>query len=179
MIGIVRTSDNVLEAVIESTDGWSMAGRREVEVPAAYTGSHLSPMTWSPEEGAFVANIPNMRAYLIGRVNVEREARQCALLTSGEAKKHVYAKKALEASNFAIGLTPLEEMPFAAAEAAATGEPIETVLARYAAGAASADTEIARIEAVAQVGITALRDAPDCDAMLHAFMSIQWEKNDG
>lgn len=148
---------------VQSLDGEDTEGK--TVVPVARPGElHLE--TVDPASGEWRDDMIAIIAAAIAAVDIEREARQAALLTPGVAKGLMYAHKAREAAAWHAGQGAFDELtdaaraalfPAASAEAIATGDTIGVVLDRYAA--ARDDPALYRIEAAAMVAKAAIRSA--------------------
>ena len=125
------------------------------------------------------------QALLLGQIDRERENEQMKVMTAGGAKKYVYNRKASEAIDSrgilatvlnALSLTDKQKrFPFAQAEAALTGEPLTTVLARFGTGLDVANTKVAAIEAKAQRAKRAV-EAATTMAAKQAAAKVDWSK---
>lgn len=122
-----------------------------------------------------------VKAQLLAQIDDERETRQMTLLTTGGAKKYIYSRKSVEVDRSAgIVATVLDALsltdrkakyPYAAAEAALTGEKLSVVLKRFADGiTSSGSAEL--IEAKAQIAKRAVKAAAsETDAVKAATVS--------
>ncbi|MDD1450812.1 hypothetical protein NHF48_007325 [Sphingomonas sp. H160509] len=116
----------------------------------------------------WVPDMALVKARLLAQIDDERETRQMTLLTTGGAKKYIYSRKSVEVDRSAgIVATVLDALsltdrkakyPYAAAEAALTGEKLSAVLKRFADGiTSSGSAEL--IEAKAQIAKRAVKAA--------------------
>lgn len=71
MIGIYDLGSGILEAVVESTSGYDLAGKGTVAAPSDYDGVAVN---YRFEAGAFVANLPLARTKLKARIIALRNA---------------------------------------------------------------------------------------------------------
>ena len=129
----------------------------------------------------WVPDMALVKARLLAQIDDERETRQMTLLTTGGAKKYIYSRKSVEVDRSAgILATVLDALsltdrkvkyPYAAAEAALTGEKLSVVLKRFADGiTSSGSAEV--IEAKAQIAKRAVKSATtETDALKAAAVS--------
>ena len=149
---------------------------------------------WNVTARAMVEDASRIEAALIKSINDERETRQMAAMTTGGAKKAVYAMQQAEvlawAGLGAVGATttqliaafnllPLttrkQKFYFALMSMAKRGEPnIAAAIGRFSAGAAGSNAEVARVEAIAQDGIAAIKAANTAAAKRAAFAAVSW-----
>jgi hypothetical protein len=159
---------------------WSANSKAYITIGVA--GSYPMAMSggWVGRATITVLSAADYEAWLLGRIDDERERRQMLVLSAGGAKKYVYARKDSEAADAktlivsvlnALSLVDRQKrFPFAQAEATLTGDPITTVLARFAASR----TEVARIESVAQKAKRAIKAATSSATKLAAFNAVAW-----
>jgi hypothetical protein len=129
-----------------------------------------------------VLTVAQVEAQLLDDIDDAREAQQMKLLTVGGAKKYVYSRKAVEVERSAgVVATLLDALsltdraakyPYAAAEAALTGEKLSVVLARFTTGLKSSG-QVEALEAKAQVAKRAVRAAKTSDAK-RAAAKVNW-----
>ncbi len=160
------------------------------EQPARYP----SDLSWSAKVANFVdvETTASVEGDLIQRVKAEGERRRMLVMSPGGSKKTVYSLKQSEvdawndlASTLATTLTAFLGLPvvkqkrkfrFAMAEAALRGEPNPAAaIARFAAGSDAANAEAARIEAIEQAGVAAIKAASTIAAKCDAFKAINWD----
>jgi len=130
-----------------------------------------------------VSSAVDAEAKLLDDIDAQREALQMGVMTTGGAKKYVYARKAQEAETArgvlasvlnALSLVDRQKKyPFASAEMEQTGETLSVVLARFDAGVAASASRVAKIEAAAQKAKRAVRAAPSLAAKRTAA-NIAW-----
>lgn len=130
-------------------------------------------------------------ATLIDQTKTEGERRRMLVMSPGGSKKTVYSLKQSEVDNWndlgssiATSLTAFLGLPvikqkrkfrFALAEAAFRGEPNPAAaIARFAAGSDAANAEAARIEAIEQAGVAAIKAATTIAAKRAAYAAINW-----
>jgi hypothetical protein len=137
-----------------------------------------------PAPAATGPTIADIEAQLLADVDRTREQLEMTVLSAGGAKKYVYSRKAVEAIDArtlvasvlnALSLTDKQRrFPFANAETLLTKEAISVVLARFEAAMVLTTTQLARIDAIAQVGKRAIRAATTIAAKRTAFANISW-----
>jgi hypothetical protein len=132
-----------------------------------------------------------VQAALIDQAKTEAERRRMLVMSPGGSKKTVYSLKQSEVDNWndlgssiATSLTAFLGLPvikqkrkfrFALAEAAFRGEPNPAAaIARFAAGSDAANAEAARIEAIEQAGVAAIKAATTIAAKRAAYAAINW-----
>lgn len=128
---------------------------------------------------------------LVDQAKTEAERRRMLVMSPGGSKKTVYSIKQSEVDNWndlgstlTTSLTAFLGLPvikqkrkfrFAMAEAAFRGEANPAAaIARFAAGSDAANTEAARIEAIEQAGVTAIKAATTIAAKRAAYAAINW-----
>jgi hypothetical protein len=121
--------------------------------------------------GVWEASVPLLADRLIAAIEEDREKVQMAYLTPGLAKTFIYGQKALEVERFQTN--PSGSFPAAEAEAALTGETVDMVIARFAAGIAASETVLA-IEARAQHAKALIRSAATANEALIAS-EVYWQ----
>lgn len=133
------------------------------------------------------------QARMLDRIDEEREERMMAVLTTGGAKKYEYANKAREVRDYrtlpgatiALLLTAAnlagtqERFAWAMAEAADTGDSLETVIARYEAAMrrTAIDRKVAARAQKLKRAIVAAKDAsgnPNTTAQKAIFDARTW-----
>jgi len=134
----------------------------------------------------------SVEADLVARVKSEGEQRRMLVMSPGGSKKTVYSLKQSEVdawndlgSTVATMLTTFLGMAavkqkrkfrFAMAEAALRGEANPAAaIARFAAGSDAANAEAARIEAIEQAGVAAIKAATTIAAKRTAYAAINWD----
>ena len=135
--------------------------------------------------------LPELEVDLIDAVKTEAERRRMLVMSPGGSKKTVYSLKQSEVdawnelgSTLATALTAFlglsvvkqkRKFRFAMAEAAARGEANPAAaIARFVLGSDIANLEAARIEAIEQVSVTAIKAATTAAAKRAAYAAINW-----
>lgn len=152
--------------------GYQMVRRGDMdnEIP------NLTAGTWSD-------NLAFVKANLLSTIDTQRETNQMMWLTTGGAKKMIYNQKAYEIINYrslgsaAVALLNLQDQrarfPAAFAEMDLTGDNLATVIARFSAGADSANTKAYKIEALAQRAKRGVNAATTTAAAI-AAANVNW-----
>ncbi|MBW6522398.1 hypothetical protein KZ810_02705 [Sphingomonas sp. RHCKR47] len=162
-----------------------------VSLPAGYDAALWE---WSTAKRQMLESAAQVQAMLIDQINAEREVRQMTAMTAGGAKKAVYAMQQAEVLAWsglgaagatttqliaAFNLLPLtarkQKFYFAMMSAEKRGETsIALAIARFSAGAASSNYEVARVEAIARAGIDAVKAATTASAKRAAAAGVDW-----
>lgn len=148
---------------------------------------------WDAPTRSFVIGEDPARieADLVAGIKAEAERRRMLVLSPGGSKKSIYALKQAEVeawnelgSTLATALASFLQLPaakqrrrfrFAMADAAIRGETNPgAAIARFTAGADASNLEAARIEAIEQKGVAAVRVATTAAAKRAAFAAINW-----
>lgn len=168
--------------------GSAPASAGTVALPAGYEPSTWS---WSVATRAMVEDPAKVERQLVADAKGEGERRRMLVLSPGGSKKAVYALKQAEVEAWndlgttaALALSAFLALPatkqkrrfrFAMAEAAARGEANPAAaIARFAAGADASNAEAARIEAIEQKAVAAIKAATSGAAKRAAAASINW-----
>ena len=175
---------NMAPAASDAKLGW-------VALPDGYEAAMWD---WSATKRQMVESAAKVEAMLVAAINDERETRQMAAMTTGGAKKAVYAMQQAEVLAWAglgsvgasttqlvaaFNLLPLtarkQKFYFAILSAEKRGEPnIAAAIARFSSGAASSNYEVARIEAIARACIDAVKAATTAATKRAAAAAIDW-----
>ncbi|TCQ04117.1 hypothetical protein [Sphingomonas sp. PP-CC-3A-396] len=132
-----------------------------------------------------------VEATLVDQAKSEGERRRMLVMSPGGSKKTVYSLKQSEVDSWNdlgstvatalaafLGLSLIKQkrkFRFAMAEAAFRGEANPAAaIARFAAGSDAANAEAARIEAIEQAGVTAIKAATTIAAKRAAYTAINW-----
>ncbi len=128
---------------------------------------------------------------LVDQAKLEGERRRMLVMSPGGSKKTVYSLKQSEVDSWNdlgstaataltafLGLSLIKQkrkFRFAMAEATIRGEanPAAAIV-RFAAGSDAANAEAARIEAIEQAGVTAIKTATTIAAKRAAYAAINW-----
>lgn len=135
--------------------------------------------------------LPELEVDLIDAVKTEAERRRMLVMSPGGSKKTVYSLKQSEVDTWNdlggtlatsltafLGLSPIKQkrkFRFAMAEAALRGEANPAAaIARFASGSDTANAEAARIEAIEQAGVSAIKAATTIVAKRAAYAAVNW-----
>ncbi len=146
---------------------------------------------YSGEHTLTVQSLQEAETSLVDQVKVEGERRRMLVMSPGGSKKTVYSMKQSEVdawnelgSTLATALTAFlalsvtkqkRRFRFALIEAAIRGEANPaSAIARFAAGSDSANVEAARIEAIEQAAVTAIKAATTIAGKRAAYAAINW-----
>ncbi len=138
-----------------------------------------------------IQTLAETEASLIDQAKTEGERRRMLVMSPGGSKKTVYSLKQSEVDSWNdlgstaatmlaafLGLSLVKQkrkFRFAMAEAAFRGEANPAAaIARFAAGSDAANVEAARIEAIEQTGVAAIRAATTIAAKRAAYAAINW-----
>jgi hypothetical protein len=138
-----------------------------------------------------IQTVQETEATLVDQAKTEAERRRMLVMSPGGSKKTVYSLKQSEVDNWndlgstvATALTAFlalsvikqkRKFRFALAEAAFRGEANPAAaIARFAAGSDAANAEAARIEAIEQAAVTAIKAATTIAAKRAAYAAINW-----
>lgn len=133
------------------------------------------------------AALGTVQADLLAKVKFEAERRKMASFSAGNGKAQEYVQKGKEASTSATVLASVlnaltaanaaAQYPMAHAERTLTGETLSVVLARYRAGKASSDAELARLSAIEWKSVQAIKSASTAAAKQAAYAAINWNQS--
>lgn len=163
-------------------------GQKSVKLPAGYSDATY---TWDVATKTMVEAPGKVEDMLIGQVKTEAERRRMLVMSPGGSKKTVYSMKQSEvdawndlgstlatALTAFLGLTVLKQkrkFRFAMAEATLRGEANPAAaIARFGAGSDAANAEAARIEAIEQTGVAAIKAVTTVSAKRSAYAAINW-----
>lgn len=176
MTFVIVSKDGTMRQV-ESMAGESRRGKK------VYTTDRLGNPEFEQfdiEQQAWVPDLGAARRRAIAAIDQCREERQATVLTPGAAKSMIYAQKVREVANWRAmdpetraWVDPAQTFPAAAAEAAASGEDLDTVMNRIAAAADAATAHVYRIEALAVTAKAAVRAAGTADEVA-AAAEVDW-----
>lgn len=186
MITIYTTSNGAMLKRVASTDGENMSGKSSVADPPGYSDiTHR----WDATTKQMVADVSRADGPVCSPIDAERAVRRMPYLTMIQGQEFIYAMKALEVSNWyslggsvaailtAVGLLSTAQknarFRFALKEAAVTGDTLQTVIARFEAGAAAALDPLADIDARAVTAKRAVRAASTMQAK-QAAANVSW-----
>lgn len=165
------------------------------EQPARYPDD----LIWAAKVANFidVETAATVEDDLLQRVKAEGERRRMLVLTPGGGKKMVYNAKLAEVETFKALFSTVVGGTLAAVLAAVAGLPmadrkrkfryalaeqalrketsISAAIGRFEAGADAANAEAARIEAIEQLGTTAIKAATTAPAKRAAYAAINWD----
>jgi hypothetical protein len=164
------------------------AGRYTTLVMAGFPDTRA----WSAPMRGFVA--VDDEAALIRKVKADASSRKMKVLTTGTAKSKIYAAKQAEVTAFyaaggatqsvSAALAMINNMSalerdrryrYALVSAKLRGETtIQKAIERFNAGALFSDKEVARIEAIEELGCERIRAATTAAAKRAAFAAINW-----
>ena len=156
--------------------------------------AQAKPESQSWNGTAWVEDAAKVEAALVAQVKAAAGALKAKVNTPGVGKSKIYAAKQAEVNAFyqlggtlqmvATILSSLTALPtaererrfrYALAEQRLRGESsIQPAIERFAAGAVSADREVARLEAIEQGGVAAIKAATTPAAKRAAFGAINW-----
>lgn len=168
--------------------GSAPASAGTIPLPAGYD---QATWAWNAATRTMVEDPARTERQLVAEAKAEGERRRMLVLSPGGSKKSVYALKQAEVevwndlgNTVAVALSAFLALPaakqkrrfrFAMAEAAARGEANPAAaIARFAAGADASNTEAARIEAIEQKAVAAIKAATSATAKRAAATAINW-----
>lgn len=144
----------------------------------------LGPASAVPAQHAVTAAEAQLQ--LVGRVKSEAERRKMLSFSAGNGKAQEYVQKGKEAAasasilaatlNALTAASAAAQYPMAHAERILTGETLSAVLARYRAGKAASDAELARLSAIECRAVQAIKGAATAAAKQAAFAAINWNQ---
>jgi len=140
-------------------------------------------LTVVPDDSAAAA----VESALLAAVKERAEQLKAQALTPGYAKAQEYVQKGKEAAasatllaatlNALTASAAAAQYPMAQAERLITGETLSAVLARYRAGKASSDAELARLSAIEWKAVQAIKSAATVAAKQAAYTAINWSQS--